>query len=265
MIKLIASDLDGTLLLNGAQDVSDQMHDQIRRMKNLGILFVASSGRQYTNLRHRFEPVKDEIAYIAENGALGMWKGECFFKQSLDTELAHRVIDALHSCEGCICMVSGERVCYTDSKEERFWNHMLNVVRNDMEYCEDLKALKEPYLKISACSFSGAEDPAEKLREIFQDEIKITTSGNIWVDFITPGASKGHALRTLMEQLNISKEESASFGDQYNDLEMLEATACSYVMESGAAGLEKHAAYKAKRVEDEIEKILRQSEKSQLL
>lgn len=264
MIKLIASDLDGTLLLNGAQDVSDQMHDQIRRMKNLGILFVASSGRQYTNLRHRFEPVKDEIAYIAENGALGMWKGECFFKQSLDTELAHRVIDALHSCEGCICMVSGERVCYTDSKEERFWNHMLNVVRNDMEYCEDLKALKEPYLKISACSFSGAEDPAEKLREIFQDEIKITTSGNIWVDFITPGASKGHALRTLMEQLNISKEESASFGDQYNDLEMLEATACSYVMESGAAGLEKHAAYKAKRVEDEIEKILRQSEKSQL-
>jgi Cof subfamily protein (haloacid dehalogenase superfamily) len=260
MIKLIASDLDGTLLLNGAQDVSDQIHDQIRRMKDLGILFVASSGRQYTNLRHRFEPVKDEIAYIAENGALGMWKGECFFKRSLDTELAHRVIDALHSCEGCICMVSGERVCYTDSKEERFWNHMLNVVRNDMEYCEDLKALEEPYLKISACSFSGAEDPAEKLRGIFQDEIKITTSGNIWVDFITPGASKGHALRPLMEQLHISREESASFGDQYNDLEMLEATACSYVMESGAAGLEKHAVYKAKRVEDEIEKILRQSE-----
>ncbi len=258
MIKLIASDLDGTLLLDGAQDVSDQMHRQIKRMKELGILFVASSGRQYTNLRHRFEPVKDDIAYIAENGALGMWKGECFFKQSLETELAHRVIYALHACEDCICMVSGERVCYTDSKDERFWDHMINVVRNDMEYRADLKALDEPYLKISACSFSGAEDPAEKLRNIFKDEIKITTSGNIWVDFITPGASKGHALRTLMKQLHISKEESASFGDQYNDLEMLEATAYSYVMESGAEGLEKHAAYKAKRVEDEIEKLIRQ-------
>ncbi len=256
MIKLIASDLDGTLLLNGAQDVSDQIYEQIRRMKEEGILFVASSGRQYTNLRHRFEPVKDDIAYIAENGALGMWKGECFFKRSLETELAHRVIDALHSCQGCICMVSGERVCYTDSKDERFWDHMLHVVRNDMEYREDLKALEEPCLKISACSFSGAEDPAEKLRDIFKDEIKITTSGNIWVDFITPGASKGHALEILMNQFNINKEESASFGDQYNDLEMLKATAYSYVMESGAEGLEAYAAYKAKRVEDEIEKIL---------
>ena len=89
-----------------------------------------------------------------------------------------------------------------------------------------------------------------------RDAYKITTSGNIWVDFITPGASKGHALHTLMNLLNIDKEESASFGDQYNDLEMLEATAYSYVMESGAEGLEKYAAYKAKRVEDEIEKIL---------
>lgn len=259
MIKLIASDLDGTLLQNGAQDVSEQIHEQIRKMNEKGILFVASSGRQYTNLRHRFEPEKDEIAYIAENGALGIWKDEVFFKRSLEEKLAHRVIDALHSCEGCICMVSGERVCYTDSKDERFWNHMLHVVRNDMEYREDLKALEEPYLKISACSFSGAEDPAEKLRDVFKDEIKITTSGNIWVDFITPGASKGHALKTLMSMLNIKREESASFGDQYNDLEMLDATKYSFVMENGAPGLEKHAVYRAKRVEDEIEKILNEA------
>ena len=47
MIKLIASDLDGTLLLNGAQDLPEEMFDLIPRLKKAGILFAAASGRQY--------------------------------------------------------------------------------------------------------------------------------------------------------------------------------------------------------------------------
>lgn len=45
MIKLIASDLDGTLLQNGAHDVNPIVFDQIRTLKEHGILFVAASGR----------------------------------------------------------------------------------------------------------------------------------------------------------------------------------------------------------------------------
>lgn len=44
MIKLIASDLDGTLLLNGAQDLPEEMFDLIPRLKKAGILFAAASG-----------------------------------------------------------------------------------------------------------------------------------------------------------------------------------------------------------------------------
>mgnify|MGYP000388097175 CR=1 FL=1 len=66
MVKLIASDLDGTLLQNGARDVNPIVFDQIRTLKEHGILFAAASGRQYLNLRRLFTPVQDDIAYIAE-------------------------------------------------------------------------------------------------------------------------------------------------------------------------------------------------------
>ena len=50
MIKLIASDLDGTLLY-GRDSVSEEMFELIREMKKRGILFVAASGRQYQSLK----------------------------------------------------------------------------------------------------------------------------------------------------------------------------------------------------------------------
>ena len=70
MIKLIASDLDGTLLRNGAQEVDPKVYDLIRTLKEKGVHFAAASGRQLYSLRRLFEPVKDEISYIAENGSL---------------------------------------------------------------------------------------------------------------------------------------------------------------------------------------------------
>ena len=51
MIKMIASDLDGTLLLNKAQTLPEEIFPLIRALKELGIRFVAASGRQYPNMK----------------------------------------------------------------------------------------------------------------------------------------------------------------------------------------------------------------------
>ena len=80
MVKLIASDLDGTLLQNGAHDVNPIVFDQIRTLKEHGIMFAAASGRQYLNLRRLFTPVQDDIAYIAENGSLCIYNEETISK-----------------------------------------------------------------------------------------------------------------------------------------------------------------------------------------
>ena len=79
---MVLSDLDGTLLRNGAQTLPENVFPLIRKLTDLGIIFVAASGRQYANMRRMFAPVADEIAYICENGALAMYKGQCLYKEA---------------------------------------------------------------------------------------------------------------------------------------------------------------------------------------
>ena len=70
MIKMVASDLDGTLLIGGRQTLPEEIFPLVKELKKMGILFVAASGRQYANMRNLFAPVKDEMAFISENGGL---------------------------------------------------------------------------------------------------------------------------------------------------------------------------------------------------
>ncbi|MEM5781397.1 MAG: HAD-IIB family hydrolase, partial [Lawsonibacter sp.] len=70
MIRLIASDIDGTLLQNGATEIAPAIFREIDRLRTKGILFCPASGRQYHSLRRLFAPVADELAYVCENGAV---------------------------------------------------------------------------------------------------------------------------------------------------------------------------------------------------
>ncbi|MGN1235137.1 MAG: HAD family hydrolase, partial [Christensenellaceae bacterium] len=78
MIKFIASDLDGTLLLPD-KTLPEETFPLIRALKEKGVLFAPASGRQYANLKHLFAPVADQVLFIAENGALVVYQDEVLF------------------------------------------------------------------------------------------------------------------------------------------------------------------------------------------
>ena len=69
-MKLIASDMDGTLLQDGAMQVSDRAFDLILQLTQKGNLFVAASGRQYSNLKRQFKDAAKDMAFLCENGAV---------------------------------------------------------------------------------------------------------------------------------------------------------------------------------------------------
>ena len=75
-IKLIACDLDGTLLHPGEREPRSEAFELIDELHRRGIVFMPASGRQYASLRYLFAPVADELAYVCENGALVM-SGAC--------------------------------------------------------------------------------------------------------------------------------------------------------------------------------------------
>ena len=68
MIRLIASDLDGTLL-NSQRQLPKDFFSVIDRLNQLGVLFIAASGRSYPTLRRDFAPHSDELCFISDNGA----------------------------------------------------------------------------------------------------------------------------------------------------------------------------------------------------
>ena len=258
MIKLIASDLDGTLLREGTQELNPDIYYIIRQLKKEGVHFVAASGRQYYNLRNLFAPVRDDISYIAENGSLCICDGKVISKGLIERELGLRIFQAVREFGSCHCLLSCESACYIEAKSDVFINHIQNVLCYDTRIVDDLSDVQEPFLKIAVCDFGGTRDIQTYFREMFSGEIKVVTSGNIWIDFIAPNANKGSALAELARHFDVMPEECMTFGDQYNDAEMLQFAGTSYAMNTGAPGIADFAT----NTTDSVEQVLKEFVKS---
>lgn len=68
-IKLIAADMDGTLLSSRKQ-LPKGFFPLVRTLKKIGVRFAPASGRQYYNLYEQFGEIADELMYISENGGM---------------------------------------------------------------------------------------------------------------------------------------------------------------------------------------------------
>ena len=96
-IRLVCSDLDGTLLQYGKKELEGEIFDQIRALHDRGILFCPASGRQYTSLRKLFAPVADCCIFLCENGGV-IYKDElCIAKKPMPRALAEEIAEDLWS------------------------------------------------------------------------------------------------------------------------------------------------------------------------
>lgn len=256
MIKLIASDLDGTLLLHGAQALNPEIYDLILALKEKGIHFVSASGRQIASQRNLFKPIANEISYIAENGAVCIHKNEVIATFAMDTDLAFRIIQSLKNQPDCLTIVSSARTCYVESGNDEFIYHIRHVLNNDTTVVDDFFEIQEPIVKIAYFDCSGTYASAEYFKEKFQGEIKVVTSGNDWVDFVPFDTNKGSALRILLDKLGLQPEETIAFGDQENDLEMLALAGTSYAMATAKPEVKKHATKTTETVEEVLREIV---------
>ena len=258
MIKLIASDLDGTLLRNGAQELSPRAVHLIHELTQKGIHFVAASGRQYDSERHIFREIRDDISYISDNGSLCVHQGEVISCGHISDDLALRIIDEARKNRKYELLISRLEASYIEEGNPDFENYMKTVMNFNIRVVKDIRDVELPVMKIAVANL-GTDDNMEylnHLKNMFGQEIKAVTSRTIWIDFITPGCSKGKALKTLMKLFGIKPEECMAFGDEYNDVEMLELVGKSYAMSDAAPGIAEHAAYVTDSVEDILEEVL---------
>ena len=93
--------------------------------------------------------------------------------------------------------------------------------------------LKDDIVKLSIYKKDTVEaEVKEWFYPKWKDRFVIASAGTMWMDIVNPGADKGSALKKLMKELELSKEEVMAFGDNINDLGMLEAAGESYAIGS---------------------------------
>lgn len=233
MIRLIASDLDGTLL-DQRGHLPEGIFDMIRALIARGIHFAAASGRQYGNLRRLFAPVAQDMDFICENGALvvaqGEQKAEWFPRDEAD-EIVHDIL-----CAGMELLISAPETSYMLSSASRaFTDDIFYRLRNTCTIIQAPSEVTGECIKISGFHPDGVFSLAPPIQEKWRGRLHCDVAGLKWLDFTL--ANKGSGIAALSEKLRIPLSDIAAFGDQFNDESMLELVGHPFIMAHAPAEL----------------------------
>lgn len=258
MIKLIASDVDGTLLRGDERTLDPRLFQLIRQFRSRGILFVAASGRQYANLRRLFAPVADEISYICENGALVIHENRILYRDEVERGKGQMLLRKIMEIPQCEALLSGVTTCYVQPKQQSYVDHMVQHVGNTTAVEEDLCAVSEPFLKISLYDPNGVDEATHRrFNELVQPEMTAALGGRCWLDFFHTHVHKGTALAQLQQVLDICPEECMVFGDNENDIGLMRQASHSYVMTGGHPRTMQEARYCTEDVTETLLDVFR--------
>ena len=232
MIKLIASDMDGTLL-DSKKRLPVGFFDTIMKLKEKGILFAVASGRQYAALRRDLEELVPHILFICENGALVMQRDEQLLIDPMDASVLRDAVTACRSLERVFPVVCRARAGMVESTADPKFIQELCRYYPSTSVVDDLTAHCH-YTDVCKVAYYDEGDAQTHvlpiLREKLSDRLLVTLSGEHWVDAMKPGVTKGKAMRSVQEKLGIRPEECMAFGDYLNDCELLESVSESYAM-----------------------------------
>lgn len=258
MVKLIASDIDGTLLSYGEASLSPVLFDLIRRLRSAGVLFCPASGRQYHSLRQLFAPVADEVCFLCENGAVVFGPGmeaeaPVLFKTAMPREAALDLVRDIQALPESHALVSGGNISYVPGWPETLIRDFRGWTGNLVRPVSRTENIREDIYKVSVCCPDPAA-AAESLGPRWGEVFHMAVAGPIWLDFTL--ADKGTGLRGLCRSLGVEPEETMAFGDNWNDVPMLEAAGIPWLMASADPALRARFSRQCASVPPVLESLL---------
>lgn len=249
MIKLVATDLDGTFLKND-KSISKENLETLHSLGEKGILRVIATGR---NLKKTLEVIPPEIPfdYIVFSSGAGVYDAmhnKLLYHQNLNKEVVQRLADFL------IRNDLNFHLFKPVPENHKCWYHRGSVMCSEFEsYFEyhqsDAEFLPtEQQIASEACQFlvvfpNNLERFLSLKNDIetqFQDVKVVRTSspletGYIWMEIFHQSVSKGNGVKFVCDTLKIEHEYTFGIGNDFNDLDLLEFTNYSYIVENGPA------------------------------
>lgn len=281
MIKMIASDMDGTLLTSHLS-ISELNKDAVLKAQEQGIEFMVATGRAYTEAKPPLEDAGIRCGMITGNGAQAFdADGNEIFTISIDKKIAKKVMAILRE-NGLYFELMTSKGVYSDSQPQRLENFATLLAENiphitfkmaiamasthlnmlHINYTESYDELIESddieVLKVITFSDGGQEVLQPIAREIEKlDDVHVTSSFPNNIEINHKEAQKGVAVKRLAEAKGIDLKEVMTIGDNFNDVSMLEVAGVSFAMGNAEDGVKKVAKYEAEtNVNDGVGKAI---------
>ena len=274
MIKLIASDMDGTLL-NHNHKIPKENVKLINFAKNQGIEFVVATGRAYYEALPALNEENINCDVISFNGGIVYDKnGNIISITPMLPKDLYYTIEILKSFDISYQLYTKNTI-YTKSIETDI-NAYIDLIRSngydpdvehlraeaqqklDVGYITEVENIElylnekeNPPIKIIAISndISKLENAAKLLSE--NKSISVTSSGANNIEIMHKNATKGEALKEIAKIYGINLENAVAIGDNLNDQAMLDIVGYSVAMKNGNTILKEQAKYVTEKTNSE--------------
>ena len=241
MIRLLASDVDGTLF-NSDRRVSDQNKQALRRAQDAGIVVCLASGRLIPTLRPAMVAAGVEGPMITCNGAYAEAEdGTVLVNELLNKKAQRFILEYSQKHHVNANVYQPRRVLGTHESE------MMELYRTRTMASPTLMGWDalhgEPATKMIFVDHPSKNLEHKEHFTPFQAEygFDLTVSEPEYLEFLPTGVNKGTALAKLAAHLRFAQYEVAAIGDYHNDREMLEWAGLSATPTSGAPELKEIA------------------------
>ena len=249
--KIIASDLDGTLL-NSNSKISKENIEAINKLYEKGIVFVPCTGRTYSEIPEEIKNMSSNRYTIYSNGAVVYdKKSGRHIKNCISNDIARKIMEFISSYEVHIAYrQNGELFVDANFQEDNsfkyynvitphqvvirdFANH-LNNFENTIHETEDIE--------VFSVFFHNYRDKIY-CRELIEQTGKVKTveASEYNLEIMNIDAGKGKALHSLADMLNISHKETIGIGDSDNDASLINVAGLGLAVANSCESLKKIA------------------------
>lgn len=236
MIKLLASDLDGTLL-NSRKEITKEVYDAVEEAASRGIDFVPITGRPFGSVPQEVRNLPGVRYVIASSGA-SIWdmkENKEIHRDMIPQDMMLEMLDILQDHGFLVMIFADGRGYVSDSDMERAMaiacdDEMRAYYRLNRDCVPDIRKLVESYpqgIEKFTVNFPYDEDgnmigvdECISLLDPYVDKLHPVYGGPINLEVSTATAYKGAAIDFLIEKLGLQKENVIAFGDSGNDVDM---------------------------------------------
>lgn len=209
-IRLVASDLDGTLL-DSEKRLPEGFLPLLEQLLARGVCFVAASGRQYFNMLEYFKTLGERIYFIAENGGVVYYRGRIVMARDMETELWQAVVGGRCGQKGRARHFKRrqKRLCGGGRYERRKFcpERQSFFCPRDGSGKLEPAAFDDGICKVAVFAENASETLTYPALRHFSARANVVLSGPDWVDIMDLNVGKGNALSFIRKNSALPRKK----------------------------------------------------------